>query len=284
MKSTVRSLFLVLSATAMSASAVEWFGLDEASHYSGPKITAADLEGKVVMVDEWGVNCPPCRALLPRMEEIWQSFKTKPFVLIGSHRQGRQDEKVKALVNEHKLTYPIYGRAGLAEGEPDNGGGIPFIYVVNPRGKVVYSGRSEREATEAAVEAITRAQVGPDLLNGVTLVKFKNLKKQLVFGKNITSPVKTLEKAVEKAKGKTATPLQKAQAEEAERVLEAINASREEFREEIASKKKSNPAAALKLIRQFQATWPKEGVEYKADVAELTAAVAAEKAAAKPQK
>ena len=41
------------------------------------------LCGKVVLVDRWGFRCPPCRALLPRVEEIWQSFKTKPFVVLG---------------------------------------------------------------------------------------------------------------------------------------------------------------------------------------------------------
>ena len=53
---------VVLSAVALGA---EWRNLTEDNYYSGPKITADDLVGKVVLVDEWGINCPPCRALLP---------------------------------------------------------------------------------------------------------------------------------------------------------------------------------------------------------------------------
>ena len=99
---------------ALAAQAVGWKGLGEGNYYAGPKVTEADLAGKVVLVDCWGVGCPPCRALLPRMEEIWKSFRSKPFVLLGSHRQGRQPEKVAALVKANKLTYPQYDGAGIA--------------------------------------------------------------------------------------------------------------------------------------------------------------------------
>ena len=69
-------LVSVAALLCLNASAVAWKNLDEASHYSGPKLTEADLAGKVVLVDCWGVRCPPCRALLPRMEKLWKIRKT----------------------------------------------------------------------------------------------------------------------------------------------------------------------------------------------------------------
>ena len=108
---------VVVAAGALTLRAAAWRGLTEAGYYSGPKLTEDDLDGKVVLVDCWGVNCPPCRALLPRMEQIWQGFKSKPFVLLGSHCQGRAPEKVAELVKANKLTCPIYDFAGLAQGE-----------------------------------------------------------------------------------------------------------------------------------------------------------------------
>ena len=148
---------LILAATVfasvLSLKADMWRGLTDGNHYSGPKLTEEDLAGKVVMIDEWGVNCGPCKQLLPQMQKYWTAFKSKEFVLIGSHRQGRAPEAVAALVKANGLTYPIYDNVGLAGGEPSNGGGIPFIYVVNHRGRVVYAGRSDREAIEAAQNA-----------------------------------------------------------------------------------------------------------------------------------
>ena len=249
-----------------------WANLDDDHHYSGPKLTEKDLEGKAVLVDCWGVKCPPCRALLPRMEEIWGHFDKKKFVLIGSHCQGKQPEAVKELVDANKLTYPIYERFGLAEGAPEFRA-IPFLYVVNHRGRVVYSGHDEREATEALVTAIGDIGMPISLVQGVSLPKrYKSFAKKMRLGSTIAGDVKKLEK---EASGKNAR-----MAGEAKAILDAIEKTRGEVKEEIAAVKKSKPSEALKMMKDFLKTWPKEGAEYKEEIAALQKQVDAAKAAA----
>lgn len=264
-----------------------WRGLDEASHYAGPPITEADLKGKVVLVDLWGVNCPPCRALLPRMESLWASYKSKPFVLLGSHRQGRSPDRVKELVKANKLTYPIYERAGLVE-EPPGDGMLPYMYVVNHRGKVVYAGHGHQEAVQAVVEAIMKVGAAPDLTEGVTFRKYKALEKQLVLGKPLKGPLAKLQGDVRKAQSKTASAAAKAQAEEAEAILAAVEKARDEAKAEIASLEELNPPEAVRMIKLFMASFPAEGAAYKERLPELTARAkefaAAQKAAAKEAK
>ena len=279
-----RTLLLAAAMSAVCAASARaggfWRGLDEASHYSGPALTEEDLAGKVVLVDEWGVNCPPCRALLPRMQAIWSSFKSKPFVLLGSHRQGLAKDRVAELVAANKLTYPIYERAGLAAGEPPNGGGIPFLYVVNHRGKVVYSGRDEREATEAVVNAIGAVGAPLSLTGGVVLRgKYKPLEKKLVLGKAIRNDVKALEAAVKKGGAKTATKAQLDDAETAAEILKAIEAAKDEARAEIEVQRASDPAAAVKTIKAFMTTFPEEGAQYRDQLAELAERARAQKPA-----
>ena len=278
----------VVAAGALTLRAAAWRGLTEAGYYSGPKLTEDDLDGKVVLVDCWGVNCPPCRALLPRMEQIWQGFKSKPFVLLGSHCQGRAPEKVAELVKANKLTYPIYDFTGLAQGEPPSGGGLPFMYVVNHRGKVVYAGRDERAATEAVVNALGAAGGAISFTGGVELKKYKALEKQLVLGKPMKSVVKKLEADVKKGDAKAASAAAKAQAEEAAAILRAIAEAKDDVRNDIARAKKRDPAKALKLVKDFSASFPDEAADYKAGIPELTArakeAAAAQKAAAKAKK
>ena len=260
---------------ALAAQAVGWKGLGEGSYYAGPKVTEADLAGKVVLVDCWGVGCPPCRALLPRMEEIWKSFRSKPFVLLGSHRQGRQPEKVAALVKANKLTYPQYDGAGIAEGEPSFRG-IPFLYVVNHRGKVVYSGHSDREATEAVVNALGEIGAPPTLIPGVILSRkspYKSLEKRLILGKPAASVVKKLQGDIKKASAKSATAVQKAAAEEAEAMLKAIEEAKTDYKTDIARLKTTNPPEALKMIKAYMASFPAEGAEYKDEIADLTVKV-----------
>ena len=249
-----------------------WANLDDDHHYSGPKLTEKDLEGKVVFVDNWGVNCPPCRALLPRMQELWSHFDQKKFVLVGSHCQGKSPEKVKELVDANKLTFPIYERFSLAEGTPSFRA-IPFIYVVNHRGRVVYSGHDEREATEALVTAIGDIGQPISLCSGVALPKrYKSFSKKMRLGASIAADVKKLEK---EAAGKNAR-----MAEEAQTILDAIEKTKKEVKEEISAVSARKPAEAVTLIKQFTKTWPKDGAEYKDRLAELQKQVDAEKAAA----
>ena len=140
---------------ASLAQAVEWKNIDADHHLGGRKASEGYLQGKVVLVDRWGAKCPPCRALLPRVEELWKSFKTKSFVALGGHCKGwGTADDVAALISEHKLTYPVYEGAALAIGEPKFDA-IPFLYVVDETGKVVYLGRDERNATQAIVSALT---------------------------------------------------------------------------------------------------------------------------------
>ena len=271
----------VLATAAFGAQ--QWKGLTDENYYSGPKVTADDLAGKVVLVDEWGINCPPCRALLPFMQKLWNANKDKNFVLIGSHRQGREVAKVKELVDANKMTYPVYDYAGIAE-EPANGGGLPFMYVVNHRGKVIYSGRDADLAFAEVQAAILAVNAPPSLCDGVQFQAFKPMSKQLVLGKSIKSQVKTLEAAVKKGNGKNPTAVQQKQAEEAQSILDAINTAKTDLKEEIEAKKATNPEEALKLVKAYITTFPAEGAAYKPELPELSAKAAEWKKAQKAAK
>ena len=272
------TLAALAALSALSLNAANWRGLDDSNYYSGPKISAADLAGKVVMVDEWGIACPPCRALLPSMQKLWNANKSKPFMLIGSHCQGRNPEKVKELVDANKLTYPIYEWAGLAD-PPSSGGGLPFMYVVDHRGKVVYSGRSHEEAEAAVQKAIAAIGAMPTLCGGVALQAFKSMEKSLVLGKPVKAQVKQLNAAVKKGEAKSATAVQQKQAEEAKAILAAIEEAKTDIKGEIESKRESDPEEAYKLAKAYVATFPAEGAELKAQLPDMAAKVKERKAA-----
>ena len=85
----MKTLFFAgVAAAASLAQAVEWKNVDADHYLGGRKASEGYLQGKVVLVDRWGAHCPPCRALLPRVEKLWQSFKTKPLVVLGGHCKG----------------------------------------------------------------------------------------------------------------------------------------------------------------------------------------------------
>jgi len=147
--------FLLLASAAFAADGVAWKNLDDLHRIGGRKVSEGYLRGKVVLVCRWGYDSQPSQALLPRMEEIWRSFKSKPFVLLGGHCPGRgETDAVKTFVEGKKFTCPIYEDAGLSENEPE-GLDVPFLYVVDETGKVRYKGKDERLATERIVTLLT---------------------------------------------------------------------------------------------------------------------------------
>ena len=160
-KTTV--FFAAILAAASLDAGVAWRNVDQDSYLAGRKASEGYLQGKVVLVDRWGLGCPPCRRLLPRVEEVWRSFRTKPFVVLGGHCKGWGDaDGIRKLAKDLGLTYPIYEDAGLAVDEP-RFSGIPFLYVVDETGKVLYKGHNERVATETVVQALTDMESPKDL-------------------------------------------------------------------------------------------------------------------------
>ena len=117
---------------AFPALAVDWQNLDEEHYLGGRKCSVGYLQGKVTLV------CPNV-TLANRMEEVWTSFKMKPFVLIGAYEKAPKT-----------ASYPVYRGVTI----PDKAGESP-LYVVDGTGKVSYYGSDERRATEVVVMLLT---------------------------------------------------------------------------------------------------------------------------------
>lgn len=127
-------------AALTAAGAVGWNNIDDAHRRGGRKVSEGYLRGKVVLV---------CRdaAQAARMEDVWTSFKTKPFVLLGCFASAPAGS-----------TFPMYDGGALAGEESE----AP-LYVVDETGTVVYRGEDERKATESVVSALTDMEAPQDV-------------------------------------------------------------------------------------------------------------------------
>ena len=106
-------------------------------HITGPEVKLEDIKGKAVIIENWGVNCPPCLASLPDMEKLAKRNKDK-LVLIGAHSQDATDDQVKAVVKKNRLSYTIVKGSN---GPGDVGSGtIPHAYVFDAEGKLLFNG------------------------------------------------------------------------------------------------------------------------------------------------
>jgi len=114
----------------------------------GGKLTKTEMKGKVVVIENWGVHCPPCIASLPHLAELEKQNRDKGLLIIGAESQGSSKEAIKPLIDNAKVEYTI--TAG-AEG-PIEFSTIPRCFVFDPEGLLVYDGFPSGEKFESAVQ------------------------------------------------------------------------------------------------------------------------------------
>ena len=71
----------------------------------GNKITLSDLRGKVVILDFWATWCPPCKAAIPKLIELYNKYQNQGVIVIGIALDDR--DKVLKLVQEMSINYPV---------------------------------------------------------------------------------------------------------------------------------------------------------------------------------
>lgn len=113
---------------------------------------AKDVEGKVVVVEEWGVNCPPCIASLPEMAKLAKRYEKKGLVVVGLEVQNGTKEQILELLKDARVKYPVT-KGGNA---PVSTGGIPHACIFGTDGKLLWHGHPGADEFERELKKALR--------------------------------------------------------------------------------------------------------------------------------
>ena len=113
---------------------------------------AKSMEGKPVVIEEWGVNCPPCIASLPEMAKMAKRYEAKGLVVVGIHAQQATDEQINKILKTAKVKYPVARNGSV----PVSTGGIPHALVFGKDGKLTWHGNPHDEAFQKAVRDVMK--------------------------------------------------------------------------------------------------------------------------------
>lgn len=72
------------------------------------QITLSDLRGKVVMINLWTSWCPPCRAEMPAIDNVYQASKEQGLVVLAVNSTFQDSEAAAAaFAQEFGLSFPV---------------------------------------------------------------------------------------------------------------------------------------------------------------------------------
>lgn len=74
---------------------------------TGETVSLESLRGQVVLVNFWASWCPPCRVEMPGFERVYRERADEGFVIVGIATDVIAEDRIRAFVAEHDITYPI---------------------------------------------------------------------------------------------------------------------------------------------------------------------------------
>jgi peroxiredoxin len=75
---------------------------------AGDSVKLSDLRGKAVLVNLWATWCPPCRAEMQTIEEVYNEYKEQGFTVLAVNMTYQDSPlEIMPFVESQGLTYPI---------------------------------------------------------------------------------------------------------------------------------------------------------------------------------
>jgi peroxiredoxin len=159
----ILSISVVLTVFLFTACAAQPEKKQKAPNFSlqtqnGKAIELSKLKGKVVLVNFWATWCPPCRAEIPDFIEVYNTYKSKGFEIVGIALDEDGWSKVAPYIEKVKMNYPVV--LGSAEVVQQYGGieAIPTTFIVDKKGYIVASqvGLVSKELLEQKLKSLLK--------------------------------------------------------------------------------------------------------------------------------
>ncbi|MFD2034800.1 TlpA family protein disulfide reductase [Belliella marina] len=107
------------------------------SNMAGAAIELEEYRGKTVFINLWATWCPPCRAEMPHISELYKKVKDTEnleFLMIALDNDFQKSIK---LHEDKGWSFPIvHASHGLNNSLQSNS--IPTTLVINPQGKIIF--------------------------------------------------------------------------------------------------------------------------------------------------
>jgi thiol-disulfide isomerase/thioredoxin len=116
-----------------------------------------DSEGKVVVIDFWATWCPPCRAVMPKLDEF-QKQQKDDLVIIGLSDESEATVKAFLKTNKHEYCQGLDTNKRLSNALGIKG--IPHVVVLSSDGVIRWQGNPHDGNFQTTVKGVISADPG----------------------------------------------------------------------------------------------------------------------------
>ena len=119
-----------------------------------------NTKGKVVILTFWAQRCPPCRAKIPHLIELYSKYQDEGLEVIGIDVDASSPARMEAFMEERNMNYTVLigSRSDIAGVAASYGGirYIPATFIIDRQGRIAerISGPGTREQMEETVKKL----------------------------------------------------------------------------------------------------------------------------------
>jgi len=123
------------------------------------------LEGKVIFLEFFGHQCPPCLASIPHLIKLQEKYKNK-LAVVSIEVQGYDTKRLAAFAKEKGMNYIVVSEktasalVSYIQQRAQWRGGIPFLVAMDTAGNVqfVQAGMLPESSLEALISQLSEKQ------------------------------------------------------------------------------------------------------------------------------
>jgi cytochrome c biogenesis protein CcmG/thiol:disulfide interchange protein DsbE len=132
----------------------------EIQTYDGDAFQLADYRGeKVVVINFWQSNCPPCHDEAPMLVRVWEEYRNKGVVFVGVNAKD-PDKLALDYIAQYDITYPNGLDVGDKIQQAYRTTGYPETFIIDRDGNIT------RHFPGPPSEAVLRAEIEEALALG----------------------------------------------------------------------------------------------------------------------
>jgi peroxiredoxin len=95
------------------------------------------LRGKIVFLNLWATWCPPCRAEMPSIQQLYSDFQNNHDFVVLAVSEDSDAKPVPGYVHQNHLTFPVLLDPRNLVGEAYDVSGLPESFVIGRDGRIV---------------------------------------------------------------------------------------------------------------------------------------------------